>query len=53
MAEQSVDVVIVRNHEEELLKRDQLELQIAEIKEQKRREREVKEAEKKSTIDLS
>ena len=48
MAEQSVDVVILRQHStQETLPREQIEQRIAVIKEEKKKEAEEKEAKKK------
>ena len=54
MAEQSVDIVVLRQHSvQEVLPKNILEEKIAAIKEEKKREQEAKEAEKKNEMELN
>ena len=54
MAEQSVDIVVLRQHSvQEVLPKNILEEKIAAIKEEKKREQEAKEAEKKNERELN
>lgn len=54
MAEQSVDIVVIRqNSMREILEKNVLEEKIAIIKEEKKREQEAKEEEKKEEMELN